>query len=31
MSLRFGTVVVFTYFVMSAAWPASSTCGRSVK
>ena len=31
MSLSVGTVVEFTYLVMSAAWPARSTCGRSVK
>ena len=31
MSLRLGTVVEFTYEVMLAAWPARSTCGRSVK
>ena len=31
MSSSVGTVVLFTYWVMSAACPASSTCGRSVK
>ncbi len=31
MSLRFGTVLEVTYWVMSAAWPAVRTCGRSVK